>query len=58
MEIKKNGIYPNAKRGGYDWFVNGEFRGWALYKRDLQKIMKNPPCVLVYPDGTKRKVNF
>lgn len=57
MEIKKHGIYPNTQRGGYDWYVQGEFRGWAKYKRDLEKTMKCPPAVLIYPGGKQVKVN-
>jgi len=58
MEIKKHGIFPNTERGGYDWYVNGQFRGWAKYKRDLQKTAKFPPTVINYPNGKQVKVNF
>ena len=54
----KHGIIPNKERGGYDWYSNGEWRGWAKYLRDIQKTMKNPPVVLIYPNGKKEKVNF
>ena len=54
--VKKHGVYPGPNGRGYEWYSNGQYRGWALSKRDLNKMMKNPSVTLVYPDGSTRRV--
>ena len=45
--VKKHGVYPGPNGRGYEWYSNGQYRGWALSKRDLNKMMKNPSVTLV-----------